>query len=78
MLEKVKKRTMTHRQFDAIVKLTSARGASKNAARLVLVEGLSQVQAAESVGISPAGVCNAVQRLRAAMVLAREAVAGPQ
>lgn len=61
---------MTPQQFDALARLIRMRGASREAARLVLVEGASMLSAATATGITVAGASNAVQRARRARDLA--------
>lgn len=62
---------MTTDQLAAIAQLIRMRdGASLEAARLVLIDGITGAEAARRLGISPAGVSNAVQRVRAAHALA--------
>lgn len=53
---------MTNEQFMCCT--TNASGASAEAARLVLVEGLSIAEAAERTGIKPQSVSNALTRIR--------------
>ena len=66
---------MTHDQFDALAKLLQLReGAAKRAARLVLVDGLSQADAGRAVGMPPNAVHNAVARCRRGLELAVVAV----
>lgn len=66
---------ITGPQFAALVMLAHFRGGkSQEAARLVMVDGLRQVDAAARVGITPAGVHNAVFRLAAVLSMARHAV----
>jgi len=58
---------MTPERFSAIARLISMRGgASQEAARLVLVEGLRPIEAARRTGVSAQAVCNAVARVRRA------------
>ena len=69
---------MTSTQFDALSQLISLRqSASRDAARLVLVDGLSVIEAAAQVGISQQGANQAVIRCRRALELARVAVNYP-
>ncbi len=66
---------MTPAQFDALAALISLRqSASREAARLVLVDGLSVIDAAAQAGITPQGANQAVLRCRRALELARAAV----
>lgn len=64
---------MTPAQFDALAKLLRLRDPSREAARLVLVDGLAGVAAAAATGVSAQGVSNAVQRVRAGLALAKRA-----
>lgn len=65
---------MTPAQFAALAKLISLRsGPAQEAARLVLVDGMSGVGAATLCGISRSSVSDAVQRVRAAWALAKVA-----
>jgi predicted DNA-binding protein (UPF0251 family) len=66
---------MTPAQFDAIAHLCRLRqSASREAARLVLVDGLSLDDAAKRTGITLQGTSQAVLALRRALELARVAV----
>ncbi len=66
---------MTPAQFDALATLIGLRqSTSREAARLVLVDGLSVLDAAGQCGISVQGANQAVLRCRRAMKLARVAV----
>ncbi len=66
--------TMTPAQFAALSKLMGLHnGPSQEAARLVLVDGMSGVGAATLCGISRSSVSDAVQRVRAAWALAKVA-----
>lgn len=66
---------MTADQFAALAQLMAMRhGPSQDAARLVLVDGLSSSDAARQCGITPQGVSNAVVRARQVLELARAAV----
>lgn len=68
---------MTPPQFDALAELLHLRGGpATDAARLVLVEGLSAPDAAVRVGMSRTAVYNAVARCRWGMELAGKVVAG--
>jgi DNA-directed RNA polymerase specialized sigma24 family protein len=59
-------------QFDALAELLRLReGVSSQAARLVLVGGLSQAEAGRQTGLSTAGVGNAVRRVRRGLELAK-------
>lgn len=66
---------MTQEQFDAIAQLIRMQpGPSREAARLVLVDGAPLQIAASGAGITVAGTSNAVQRVRRALDLATVAV----
>lgn len=68
--------TMTSDQFAALAELISLRaGKSRDAARLVLVDGLTSAEAARQLGLTTQGSNQAVQRCRRALELARAAVA---
>lgn len=63
---------MTDDAFTALAKLLSMReGPAREAARLVLVEGMRQADAARLAGCSPQSVANALTRARAGMELVR-------
>ena len=65
---------MTEEQFMALAELLRMRGgASQEAARLVLVEGLCTTEAARKVGTSPQGVSNVLASCRRGLELARRA-----
>ncbi|THF55932.1 hypothetical protein E6O51_20310 [Pseudothauera rhizosphaerae] len=65
---------MTPDAFAALCALHRTRSpAAQEAARLVMVEGLSQTKAAARVGVSSGSVSNAVATLRARLALARRA-----
>ena len=65
---------MTEEQFMALAELLRMRGgASQEAARLVLVKGLSTTEAARQVGTSPQGVSNVLASCRRGLELARRA-----
>lgn len=67
---------MTPDQFDALAELLRLRGgASQEAARLVLVNGLSPTEAARKAGITPQAMSNALASCRRGLDLARR-VAG--
>lgn len=66
---------MTPDAFDALATLLRMRGASREAARLVLVDEVPPAVAARAVGITPAGVSNAVAAARRGLELARAAMA---
>ena len=67
---------MTPDQFDALCELISMRrtSPSREAARLVMVEGVQGVEAARRTGVSKAGVYIATARARKGLKLARQAV----
>ena len=54
---------MTPAEFKRRVALTKMRGRSLDAARLVLVDGLSRYAAAEQVGVDIAAVSRAASRI---------------
>jgi DNA-directed RNA polymerase specialized sigma24 family protein len=56
---------MTGEQFDVLARLTRAREPARSAARRVLVDGLSQADAAREFGMTPSALGNAVRRYRA-------------
>lgn len=56
---------MTGDQFDVLAQLTRAREPARSAARRVLVDGLSQADAAREHGMTPSALGNAVRRYRA-------------
>ena len=65
---------MTPEQFEALSALIHLRkSASRDAARLVLVDGLSVLDAASQCGISVQGANQAVLRCRRAINLAQQA-----
>ena len=66
---------MTAAQFNALAQLLRVRdGLSRAAALLVLVDGLTQADAARLTGLSPSGVGKVVARMRRGLALARAAV----
>jgi len=66
---------MTPTQFAAIADLLRLRqGAAKECARLALVDGVPTIQAAQAVGLKYRTAAAAVQRVRAGLELARQAV----
>lgn len=68
---------MTPEGFAALVKLLRMTGApSIEAARLVLVEGKTQTEAAQATGISLPGASQAVKRCKAGIALAKEVAEG--
>lgn len=67
---------MTHTQFNALAQLLRLRdGPARDAARMVLVDGHAPGEVATLTGLSPAGVSNAVGRIKRGLELARTAVA---
>ncbi len=66
---------MTPAQFDALARLLrlSPGSTSRELARLVLVDGLTQTEAATRLGATPQAAHNAVQRVREGHDLARQA-----
>lgn len=65
---------MNDQAFRAIVKLLRMTGAASiEAARLVLVEGRSQKEAAQATGLTAPGVSQAVRKCRVGLELARVA-----
>lgn len=69
---------MTPTQFAALAQLTRLRQSpSAAAARAVLVDGMRPADAARAHGVSPAGVSNAVTRMRKALDLASIASSAP-
>lgn len=65
---------MTAEQFAALARLLRLRtGPARECARLVLVDGLRQVDAARATGLSEQGAANAVRRVRAGFRLAKTA-----
>lgn len=64
---------MTPEQFDVIARLTRAREPARIAARRVLVDGISQVEAAREVGMSASALGNSVRRYREFDALIRSA-----
>lgn len=69
---------MTHDQFEALAQLMRQRPDSQGRAlaRLVLVEGLTQTEAADRLGASRQAAGNAVRAARAALALAQQAAGG--
>lgn len=55
---------MTGEQFDVLAQLTRAREPARSAARRVLVDGISQAEAAREFDMSPSALGNAVRRYR--------------
>jgi predicted DNA-binding protein (UPF0251 family) len=65
---------MTPDQFDALAELLRLRGgASQEAARLVLVDGLSPADAARQIEASPQAVSNVLASCRRGLALALRA-----
>lgn len=65
---------MTASQFQALALLLRIRnGKSREAARMVLVDGQSSTSAAKATGLTLSGVSNAVYRIRRGMHLASAA-----
>ncbi len=63
---------LTPAQFDALAQLAGLKApASREAVRLVLVEGLSKATAARRTGITQQGVGDAVRRAVTSLELAR-------
>lgn len=63
---------MTEKQFEALAKLIRLRGGvSQEAARLVLVDGIQQAEAARVLNATPQSVANVIRRCRAAIELAK-------
>lgn len=71
-----RKTIMTPAQFEALADLVRMRkgSPSRESARLVMVCGMSGVEAARSTGVSKAGVYVATARARKGLQLARQAV----
>lgn len=70
---------MTDGQFNALAQLLRLRqGPAREAARLVLVEGLRTADAAQRAGCLRTAAANAVRRCRVGLELARQATAAPQ
>lgn len=69
--------TMTTEQFDALATLLRLQptSPSREAARLVLVEGVTGVEAARRLGLTQPAVSRAVSSCRRGMELARVAAA---
>ena len=63
---------MTDQQFSALAELLRMRdGASRSAARLVLVDGIAPAEAARQVGTTPQAVNSALRSCERGMALAR-------
>ncbi len=69
---------MTHEQFEVIAQLIRSREPATTAARLVLMDGLSNAEAATETGISPQSVSNTLARFRLADKKIRAAYRGDQ
>lgn len=68
---------MTYEQFQALAQLLRLRqGPQREAASLVLVDGLRQADAARAAGCSASALGNTLRTCRAGLDLAREAT-GP-
>lgn len=66
---------MTNVQFAVLAQLLRLRtGPAQDAARMVLVDGASQADAARATGLTQQAVHNAVKRVQAGLELARVAV----
>lgn len=66
---------LTAAQFAALAELLRLRGgASQEAARLVLVDGLTPAEAARQAGTTPQAVSNVLASCRRGLDLARRAV----
>lgn len=64
---------MTETQFDALAQLLQLRnGRARDAARMVLVDGKRQADAARATGLSRSAVGNAIARGRRGLALARK------
>lgn len=64
---------MTGAEFDVLARLTRGREPARAAARLVLVEGAKQADAAREFGMTASALGNSVRRYRAFDALVREA-----
>jgi hypothetical protein len=63
---------MTHEQFNALAKLMRLQECpSKQAARMVLVDGTSSAAAARETGLTSGGVAHVIRRCNDAMALAK-------
>lgn len=66
---------MTPAQFEALAQLVSMRSRpAQDCARLVLVDGLTQAEAARQTGLSTQAAHQAVKRARGTLALARTAL----
>ena len=74
-----KARMMTNDQFDALAQLMRLRtGSQQGAARLVLVDGMRQVDAARQLGISTAALGATMRSCRRGVALAEIICGAPQ
>lgn len=64
---------MTPLQFDTLAKMLRSRNPSREAARLVLLDGLTRKEAAAKTGLAGPSVSGVVKRFRDADILIREA-----
>ena len=64
---------MTPDQFEVIAELIRSREPVKTAAKFVLVDGMSNIDAATEMGLSAQSVSNTVSRFRATDVKIRSA-----
>lgn len=64
---------MKPEQFDALARLTRAREPARTAARRVLVDGITQAEAARESGMTTAALGNSVRRYRDFDALIRHA-----
>lgn len=62
---------MTAEQFEALATLLRMRGASREGARLVLVVGMRQADAAREVGILASALGNSLRACRRGLELAK-------
>ena len=70
---------MTNAQFDALAQLVRLRtGAQQDAARLVLVDGMRQVDAARQLGISTAALGATMRACRRGVALAEIICGAPR
>ena len=58
---------MTPEQFAEVSRIMRRPGPARDAARMVLVDGMRPADAARAAGVSPASASNAVTRARAAL-----------
>lgn len=64
---------MTSDQFDVLARLTRGREPARSAVKRVLVDGISQADAAREFGMPPSALGNSVRRYRAFDALVRAA-----